>query len=183
MTCIVGLVDNGKVWLGGDRASVDDHHYLTLSAHPKVFRNGPFLIGYTSSFRMGQLLEHSFAPPDLPTDVPFDAFMATTFVNEARACLKDGGYVKIIENREKSGTFLVGVAGRLYRVDEDFQAIRPEPGFDAVGCGVSVALGSMATSAHFRCGPRTRIEYALEAASQFTTGVRPPFDIIVEGGE
>lgn len=181
MTCIVGLEDNGKVYLGGDRASVGDNHYLTLSAHPKVFQNGPFIMGYTSSFRMGQLLQYRLCVPDLPSEVPMDEFMATLFVDAVRDCLRDGGYTKIEYNQEKVGTFLIGVEGKLYRYDDDHQVIRPNCGYDVVGCGVSVALGSLHTSSALKVKSKDRLKMALTAASEFVTGVRGPFDYI--GGD
>jgi hypothetical protein len=51
MTCIVGLVDGGRVWLGGDSAGVSGWD-LTVRADRKVFRNGPYVMGFTTSFRM-----------------------------------------------------------------------------------------------------------------------------------
>ena len=62
MTCIVGVVDNGKVYMGGDSAGVGGLCIETRK-QPKVFRNGDFLIGYTDSFRMGQLLQYKMSPP------------------------------------------------------------------------------------------------------------------------
>ena len=64
MTCIVGLVDDGKVYMGGDAASVDGYIVRT-SALSKVFRNGPFLIGYSTSWRMGQILQYHLCLDDL----------------------------------------------------------------------------------------------------------------------
>lgn len=43
MTCIVGVAEGGKVWIGGDSAGVDSGNYsLTVRADRKVFRNGHF---------------------------------------------------------------------------------------------------------------------------------------------
>lgn len=67
MTCIVGLVDQGNVWIGGDSAGVGGYD-LMLRADQKVFRNGDFLMGFTSSFRMGQLLRYKLSPPKLHSD-------------------------------------------------------------------------------------------------------------------
>ena len=41
MTCIVGLVHGGKVYMGGDSAGVGGY-CLTVRADEKVFRNGEF---------------------------------------------------------------------------------------------------------------------------------------------
>lgn len=181
MTCIVGLVERGTVWIGGDRASVADSHYLTHCGMPKVFRRGHFLFGYTSSFRMGQLLQYRLALPDLPTELDFDEFMATAFVDAVRDCLRDGGYTTIDNNKEETGTFLVGVEGRLYRYDDDHQIIRPHCNFDACGSGISVSLGAMHATANLKLKPERRLDLALTAASQFVTSVSPPFDILSVG--
>jgi hypothetical protein len=55
MTCIVGIVENGKVYMGGDAAGVNGYS-VRVRKDPKLFKVGEFLFGYTSSFRMGQLL-------------------------------------------------------------------------------------------------------------------------------
>jgi hypothetical protein len=82
MTCIVSLVDGDTVYMGGDSAAVEDGHYLTRTRNPKVFINGAYLIGYTSSFRMGQLLE--FADLPQPEGLDLYRFMATAFVERVR---------------------------------------------------------------------------------------------------
>lgn len=47
--------------MGCDSAGVGGWH-LQLRADPKVFHVGHFLIGYTDSFRMGQLLRFGEQP-------------------------------------------------------------------------------------------------------------------------
>ena len=42
MTCIVGLVEKGNVYIGGDSAGVGGYS-LTVRADRKVFRNGDFV--------------------------------------------------------------------------------------------------------------------------------------------
>lgn len=180
MTCIVGLESEGRVWLGGDRAAVDQSHYLSHCEQPKVFRRAGMVFGYTTSFRMGQLLQYRLEAPEIGEAQPIDEYMATAFIDAVRACLKDGGYTKIDNSRETIGTFLVGVRGHLYVVDSDYNARRDNGGFNAVGSGTSVALGSMHSTAKLRMNPRERIAMALDAASTFVTTVRGPFDIICE---
>lgn len=53
MTCIVGYVTPAReVVMGADSAGVAGYD-LRIRRDVKVFHAGPFLIGYTSSFRMG----------------------------------------------------------------------------------------------------------------------------------
>ena len=62
MTCITGMVRNGHVYMAGDLMGSNG---FTGRVYPdsKVFTNGDFIVGYTSSFRMGQILEWNWHPP------------------------------------------------------------------------------------------------------------------------
>lgn len=176
MTCIVGLVHDNTVYLGGDSAGTAGWD-MTVRSDPKVFRNGPFLIGYTTSFRMGQLLRFRFQPPPHhPPEMDDLEFMATAFVDGVRQCFKDYGYTKIDSSREEGGAFLVGYRGRLYSVGSDFQVGVPADPFDAAGCGDQVARGAMFVQSP-DTDPRKRITAALMAAERFSAGVRGPFVI------
>jgi len=175
MTAIVGVVHEGTVVLGGDSAGVSGYA-LTVRADPKVFTNGDFAFGFTSSFRMGDLLRYAFTPPTLHTDDDLDRYMRTTFIDAVRACLREAGWTKTDAGREEGGTFLVGVRGHLYRVDSDFQVGEAADGFDAVGCGAEVALGALhATSGQ---PPEDRLQAALAAAERMSAGVRGPFTLV-----
>jgi ATP-dependent protease HslVU (ClpYQ) peptidase subunit len=173
MTCIVGLVENGKVYMGGDSAGVTGFN-LRIRTDPKVFLNELFLIGYTSSFRMGQLLRFKFKPPYHKPEINIDEYMMTDFIDSVRQCFKDNGYTEINNNRETAGTFLVGYKGRLFIIDSDYQVGESANYFDAVGCGEDFALGSLNST---RGNPKERIQKALETAEKFCCGVRGPFII------
>jgi hypothetical protein len=174
MTCIVGLVDNGAVHIGGDSAGVGGYS-LTVRADRKVFRNGDFVMGFTTSFRMGQLLHHAFSPPKRHPDTDIDKFLVTDFINGVRDCLKTGGYAERHHEAESGGVFLVGFAGRLFRIDTDYQVGESVDGFDAVGCGEDIARGSLFSTAKVK--PIERLNIALEAAARFSAGVHGPFHI------
>lgn len=173
MTCIVGLVDNGKVYIGGDSAGCVESD-LRTRADEKVFINRDFIFGFTSSFRMGQLIRHSFVPPHHHPSIPDDKYLVTTFVNALRDCLKHGGYVSTVNGKDEGGRFLVGYRGKLYQIDVDFQVAEPLCQFESVGSGAPVALGSLYSTKGD--DPMSRIMMALEAAAEFTTTVRGPFN-------
>ncbi|MFC7443410.1 hypothetical protein [Laceyella putida] len=175
MTCIVGLVADNKVYLGGDCAGVS-HYHLQVRRDPKVFKQGPFLIGFTSSFRMGQLLRFSFVPPSPEGREDLYQFMCTTFIDAIRDCLKQGGYTQIQSNKESAGTFLVGYQNRLFRIDSDFQVAEFSDGMDAIGSGSHVALGALFASKEK--DPRERVFQALYAAERFNAAVRGPYTIL-----
>lgn len=178
MTCIVGLVKDGTVWLGGDSAGVGGWD-LTIRADAKVFTNGPFLMGFTTSFRMGQILRYALDVPDQSHKQDDFAFMVTTFVDAVRGALKRGGYAKKENEHESGGQFLVGYKGVLYEIGGDYQVALPTHGFAAVGCGDQVAHGSLYST--MGQPPRDRVVRALEAAEQFSAGVRAPFHVLELG--
>lgn len=174
MTCIVGLVDKGSVYIGGDSAGVDGWS-LTVRADEKVFIRGPFLMGFTTSFRMGQLLRYKLEVPERQgTDVA--EFMATAFIDAVRDCLKAGGWATTKDGHETGGGFLVGYRGRLFLICEDFQVGEASDGYDAVGSGEQIARGALfATNGK---DPVKRVDLALRAAEAHNAGVRGPFTVM-----
>jgi ATP-dependent protease HslVU (ClpYQ) peptidase subunit len=177
MTCIVGLVHEGKVLIGGDSAGVGGLD-IQNRKDVKVFTNGDFAMGCTTSFRMIQLLQYKLSPPKRHPDVDVMRFMVTDFVEEVRKLFRDGGFTTKDKEAENGGTFLVGHAGRLFRVDSDFQVGERADGFDSCGCGESYALGSLACTEGML--PRERVERALVVAARFSAGVRGPFHFVPE---
>lgn len=180
MTCIVGLVDNSKMFIGGDSAGVADYD-LQIRANEKVFQQGSFLMGFTTSFRMGQLLRYKFTPPQHPYEsdgklMDVYKYMVTVFIDAVRECLKNGGYARKESEKEVGGTFLVAYQGRLFAIQDDYQVAETVDDFITVGCGGQIANGALfATKGQ---PPEQRIRLALEAAERYSAGVRGPFHVL-----
>lgn len=174
MTCIVGIETNDNVFIGADSASVSggqiERTHLT-----KVFQRGDFLIGYTTSFRMGQLLQYSLDAPTQEVEDDLE-YMATVFIDAVRECLKSGGFATVDSDQERGGFFLVGYKGKLYEVDDDYQVNRFRDGFSALGAGNEYAMGSLFTTVHVP-DPVARVTAALQAAERFSASVCEPFVI------
>ena len=178
MTCIAAWIEGKTIWMAGDSAGVGGGYRMQIRSDPKVFILGSYVMGYTSSFRMGQLLRYSFKVPDCPTDMDLDRFMRTDFINAVRKCLSKGGYREKKDEVESGGFFLVGVKGRLFEVCDDFQvASVPEP-FMATGCGESFALGALAAMQKIKMHPKQRLIKSLEIAERYSAGVRRPFIVV-----
>lgn len=180
MTAIAGITDGVTVWLGGDAAGVRGYDLITR-ADPKVFTAGPYVMGFTTSFRMGQLLHYKLKPPEPPEGGDLMRFMCTTFVDALRQVLKDGGWAEKDKERESGGEFLVGVAGRLFRVESDFQVSERADRYDACGCGEDHILGALFAAEDMDWSPRKRLNTALSAASRFSAGVTAPFTYVHSG--
>jgi ATP-dependent protease HslVU (ClpYQ) peptidase subunit len=181
MTCIVGMVKDNKVWIGGDSAGSDSSS-ICIRRDPKVFKNGKFLIGYCGSFRLGQLLHYKFTPPQYPDDKDIFSFMVTDFADAVRELAKDHGILKIEDNVEELEEIqlLIGYNGRLFTLEEDMQIGEVVNEYYAVGEGMDLALGSMHTTGRQKRGytPKKRLEMALEASATFCKSVAPPFVIL-----
>lgn len=174
MTCIVGYVEGNTVWMGGDSAGVGGYD-LTVRADKKVFRNGDMLFGFTTSFRMGQILRYAFTAPDHDPRVEIDKYMSLYFIDAVRECLKKHGWAEKRYEQEVGGLFLVGYKGKLFRIDCDYQVGVPADPYSAVGCGEQIAHGVMFATNHLTV--RDRVELALQAAERFSAGVRGPFHV------
>ena len=186
MTCIVGLVEDGKVWLGGDSAAVAESFTMSRK-DPKVFKNGDFIFGFTSSFRMGDLLRHSFVPPKKPKGGYTRDYMCVDFIDEVRACFMAGGIVTLDEGVESCGDFLVGIEDRLYEISDDYQVGEYINDYICVGCGRDHAMGALyaiqelsgdITRKNLIPTPKDKVRLALEAAAAFSGWVKEPFHII-----
>ncbi|MCO5998272.1 hypothetical protein [Actinoallomurus rhizosphaericola] len=178
MTAIVGITDGSTVVIAGDSAGVGgDITQPRLDA--KVFTNGPYVVGYTTSFRMGQILRYAFKAPVPPDgEDGLHAFMCTGFINGVRESLKEGGWASKDNDQEEGGSFLVGIRGRLFEICADYQVGEMADGYTAVGCGAEIALGALHATAGTDMPLQARAIAALEAAAHFSTGVRSPFTVV-----
>jgi len=185
MTCIIGWIEekNKKrdVWIGGDSAGVGGLNIRTRK-DAKVFRNGNMLFGYTSSFRMGQLLRYSLNIPEQSSKKDDYEYMCTDFMNSVIDLFEKKKFAEVSNNIVSGGCFLVGYKGNLYKIETDFQVGIPTFNFESTGCGENIALGAMYAMKNLKITPQTRIKKALDAAAEFSTGVRGPYIIKKLGG-
>jgi ATP-dependent protease HslVU (ClpYQ) peptidase subunit len=177
MTCIIGYEIDGKVYMGGDSAATGSTTQR-ISKSDKVFHRGNFLIGYTSSFRMGQVLRFQLTVPAQKKDQEDYEYMCTTFVDAVIKLFKKSSFIK--EDANEGGTFLVGYNGKLYIVDHDFQVNFSEDPFESCGSGSEIAMGAMKIlhDVETKLKPKQKIIRALEAASRYDAAVRPPFIVL-----
>lgn len=178
MTCIVGLVDNGRIIMGGDSATTQGW-VSTITAKPKVFKRGDMLIGGTGTIRLLQLVQYSFKIPEVPDGIDIHEYFVTHFCNALRECLKSGGLSETHDsNRERySGELIVGYRESLITIDSAYGVMFSQDTYQSIGCGEEFALGSLATSDEFNLTPQKRVRLALEAAAKYSTGVSAPFHI------
>ena len=89
MTCIVGLVQNATVYIGGDScagAGVNGVFEVNVSRNEKVFPIGleqKMVLGCSTSFRMIQLLQYQLEVPAFDQTCDVMKYMVCDFVPAA----------------------------------------------------------------------------------------------------
>lgn len=178
MTCVVGLIEENKIYVGADSAATT--YLVQALASKKVFRQKNCIIGYSGSLRMLNLLAYVFSVPEHPENMPVERYLMTVFVDALRALLKDAGSAtKTNEKEESTGYFLVGYQSRLFQIGFDYSVMEILDNFNAIGSGHEVALGALHATKDMSILPQKRIELALQAASHFCSGVGGPFHVEV----
>ena len=172
MSCVVGLIQNGKIFLGSDsQATTPDGERRPIKTI-KVFRNKKYLIGYTGSVRAGQILQEKyFEAPDDIFELP-DAIRehlstkGTLLVNDEQAQMQNMN-------------LLIAYEGNLYEILADFQLNEVSGSCTAIGTGASYAMGSLHTTNKLMLSPEERVTAALEAACEYEITCGLPTEIQV----
>ena len=183
MTCVIGMIKDNKMYMAADSAGTDETD-LIVRKDVKVFVRDKMLIGFTDSFRMGQLLQYKLKIPKQPVKMNDHEYMVTLFIDAVRKCLKTGGFAKKDNEEESAGSFLVGYKNMIYEVESDYQVGISSRPYASCGCGSSYALGAMealnnAGFDYHEMQPVDMIRAALTTAESYSAGVRGPFKILV----
>lgn len=192
MTCVVGLAVNSNVWIGADSQAGDGGDWpRTQRSDSKVFILDQYsmdlrmLIGFTWSWRFGQLLRYGFELPPHPDGMATHEYLCTLFVDAVRARLREGGYAKIESNREDGGHCLIGYCGQIWTLYADYQIEGHGVSLDAI-TGDDVQYYAVGSGMKYACGalyatpgicPRDRVLDAIRAAAHFDRSVGGPFTI------
>lgn len=182
MSCVVGYVDNGIIYMGGDSAATGEGTSdQRLRKSEKVFllrgRNETdIVVGFCGSYRIGYFLKHCFEIPTAGARQEPQNFIYKAFVPD----LED----QMVRNKIKlSGSeILVGFRGRLFLIEEDFSPTESMENYEACGDGGPYALGALyVLSKDDKYKPEEKVTMALTASSMYCSVVRPPFKIVIVG--
>lgn len=177
MTCIVGYLKDDTVYMGSDSAAVSDID-ITVRQDEKMFVNGEFVIGCTTSFRMIQILRYSFVPPKI-TGTDLHKYMCTAFIDKVRDAFLAGGF-EPSSFEDEGPMFLVGVRNRIFIVETDYQVGEHVDGIYGIGCGGDYAMSALKAYSEAGIPPEKAVIGALKIATHYSGGVRPPY-LLYEG--
>jgi len=185
MTCIVGYTDEeSNVFIGGDSAASSNTDDMRIRVDQKVCKKSNGMIfGFTSSFRMGQIIQYCFDVPKKRCGQDDFEYLCGDFVNSLIRCLKDNGYAEIQDNVVTGGIFLLGFNGNLYKIQKDFQVSQIVKNYNACGCGEQYAMGAMRIMEGQDLSPGARIKTALDTAEVFSCAVSSPYHIVSTEGQ
>jgi ATP-dependent protease HslVU (ClpYQ) peptidase subunit len=178
MTCIIAWFDNKekKVIMAGDKTGSNGWD-RDLVKEPKVFKKKDFMLGYTSSFRMGQLLKHVWTPPKRTTDETDDHYLYVTVVNSFKELFKENGYGKDEKNAE-TGVFLFVYKDRIFEHQADCSILERETNVQSVGCGEVFARGCMNALLEYETDYKVIAKKAFKLIAHYNPHVSEVHDII-----
>lgn len=177
MTCIVGYIEDGAVWIGGDSQATAGLE-MAIRADEKIFEAHGFLYGTSGSPRFNQILRYSFVPPRKKKNRDIMGYFTGEYIDKLMELLKDKGHAKIKDGVSGiESTFLIGHEGELFKIYGDYQVEVLRLQYNAAGCGEDFALGCLHGLKGIKMKPEERIRAALEAAETFSAGVSRPFVI------
>ena len=192
MTAIVGYTDGHAMVLGADSAGVTDRLIISCAFH-KIFTSGDGIVGVSGGVRIGQLIRFQGARLELGDDGPVPSLLR--WIQALRVGLGPAGVLRTKDGVEElaDSRMLVGLAGRWFEIDSEWQIIEPATPYWAIGSGQLLALGALHTMASLQeCldlahrveiawtprSPRDRVTTALQAAAMYDPGVRAPFEFV-----
>ena len=172
MTCIVALRHEDKVYMAGDRGASDDGVILSLES-PKVWKVGPYLIGYAGSMD-GDRIRHNFRP-SAPNIKDTDKFMHTKFIKELREFYNE---FWIDTSKDGELSLIIGIRGEIYEHSSgDMSLSKYSVPYISIGSGSEYAYGVLYATDKQK-NARNRVNQAVSAAIKFNPSCMGPVDII-----
>lgn len=170
MSTVIGIVDDGKIWMGADSYATTPSGERRRIICEKMFMNGPYLIAFVGSIRSGQVLKpNSFKAPENIYDFPDR--MVEQFKKKGCLVVSPESQTSVQE-----ANFLITTPnGKLFEVLLDFQMNEIED-FTAIGSGSPFALGSLYTTRDWGDHKR-RIMTAFKVAATYDMSTGPPYII------
>lgn len=172
MTCIVGLVEDGTIYMASD-SEASDEASSSLIATPKVAINGDYIIGASESIRALNILHHTALPP-VPSPSNLSSFMSISFVQAIADTMDNMPGTASGDKMDEGTEIIVGTLGRIFIISFDYSVYENMYPYAAVGSGTVPALASLFTTDDTDLSPKNRLTKAVKAASEFAAGVRGP---------
>jgi len=170
MTCIVGCVWRGKVYMGGDSFS-GNAGFKTAETTPKLFKNGSFLFGMSGSWRLNQIISTEFKFPKKKVQDP------KGYLIELMPEIQDAvDSIRVLDGEQIMIDFLVGTNGRLFHIQNDLAVTENPAGYSSAGMSWETAMAGMEFYKDLL--PKDRMTKSLEMVVKVCPVVSTPFTFL-----
>ncbi len=181
MSCVTSVIAGTTMAMGADSAASGDGDGIFRIPEPKVFVRDAYLFGVTGSYRVAQVLRFKAQLPPPPQKSPeMRSFLVCSLMPTIAAALRADGVAH--EGRNILGprtSLLLGCCGQLWHIGPDLTVL-PEGNYAAIGSGYMRAYSALYALEQVGGSesPERCVEIALQAAAEFTSTVRPPWQIV-----
>lgn len=167
MTTLAAIEGNGWAVFASDSQSSDDSGFVAMMPGGKAFDNQGIIIAGAGQVRGINILEHAFVAPTVNMKFP-DKYITNTFIPAMRKSFQDAGYEYRREDTsvENDNVWLIGVKGKIYRIEEDYSWERNDNGLYVAGSGERFALGALEAMKAYKARNITEAKMYLKKAIQ-----------------
>lgn len=195
MTCIIAHTDGVSSFLAGDKLG-SNGFTKTVQTEPKVFEKEfiklhddgltrtkeVMALGYTTSFRMGQLLNYNLNLPEQDASQTFSQYLVLKVIPIIRQMFKEEWGARDASQDVGGGQFIILHNHTIYEVQEDFSVLQPKTRITAVGSGTYHAIAAMQAYIEVENESKKplheRIESIFKIVSDNVTSVSEEFDVL-----
>jgi ATP-dependent protease HslVU (ClpYQ) peptidase subunit len=181
MTCIVGLIDNGITYMGGDSRSTCNGMKSHIEQR-KVFKvsGTSAIMGFSGSVRDMNLLTYAENLIDKRDEPNIDEkYIVTKFVPNLIQLFSINHRNETDKGVSSFNSYmLLAYKNKIWMIEGNYAILSIVNNYQAIGSGTCEALGSLYTTEKTNINCIERIHLALQAASKFCTSVGAPYYII-----
>lgn len=179
MTCIAAVVQDGVVWMGGDRMTLAGTWISNRATEKVWYRESGgvrWLFGETGLCAASQAVQHLLT---LPSEIPPEngdlvPYLVRALITPMRSLMKDLRLdITKDEQAHMEASFLFALRGQLFEIDDSYHVHRILHPFATLGSGKQAAFGSLFTSAfeNPRRSPEERVRIAICSAAACSTNI------------
>ncbi|EON7974069.1 hypothetical protein HI146_RS28735, partial [Escherichia coli] len=194
MTCIIAHTDGVSSFIAGDKLG-SNGFTKTVQTEPKVFEKEfiklhddgltrtkeVMALGYTTSFRMGQLLNYNLNLPEQDASQTFSQYLVLKVIPIIRQMFKEEWGARDASQDVGGGQFIILHNHTIYEVQEDFSVLQPKTRITAVGSGTYHAIAAMQAYIEVENESKKplheRIKSIFKIVSDNVTSVSEEFDV------
>lgn len=195
MTCIIAHTDGVSSFIAGDKLG-SNGFTKTVQTEPKVFEKEfiklhddglsrtkeVMALGYTTSFRMGQLLNYNLNLPEQDASQTFSQYLVLKVIPIIRQMFKEEWGARDASQDVGGGQFIILHNHTIYEVQEDFSVLQPKTRITAVGSGTYHAIAAMQAYIEVENESKKplheRIKSIFKIVSDNVTSVSEEFDVL-----